>query len=57
MIFAFFKSVQKAISAYLDYRRTVYELNHLSGRDLADLGIHRCDIEFIARKSAFKVAE
>ena len=57
MIFAFFKSMQKAISAYLDYRRTVYELNHLSGRDLRDLGINRCDIEFIARKSAFKVAE
>jgi len=57
MIFAFFKSVQEAISAYLKYRRTVYELSLLSGRDLRDLGIHRCDIEFVARKSAFKVAE
>jgi len=49
--------VQEAISAYLKYRRTVYELSLLSGRDLADLGIHRCDIEFVARRSAFKVAE
>lgn len=57
MIFAFFKSMQEAISAYLKYRRTVYELNHLTSRDLRDLGIHRCDIEFVARKAAFKVAE
>jgi uncharacterized protein YjiS (DUF1127 family) len=33
------------------YRQTVTELDGLSNRALADLGIHRCDIRAVARKS------
>jgi uncharacterized protein YjiS (DUF1127 family) len=33
------------------YRNTVSELNRLSNRELADLGINRGDIQFVARKS------
>ena len=32
------------------YRNTVRELSALTDRDLADLGIARCDIENVARK-------
>lgn len=35
------------------YNRTYAELNRLSGRDLADLGIHRSNIESIAREAAY----
>ncbi|MEZ5824403.1 MAG: DUF1127 domain-containing protein [Geminicoccaceae bacterium] len=31
------------------YRNTIEELSRLSGRELEDLGIHRCDIPRIAR--------
>jgi uncharacterized protein YjiS (DUF1127 family) len=34
------------------YNRTVTELESLSNRDLADLGIARCDIPRIARDAA-----
>ena len=33
------------------YRRTVSELNRLSNRELADLGINRADIPFVARRA------
>lgn len=33
------------------YRETVSELSRLSNRELNDLGINRCDIPFVARKS------
>ena len=33
------------------YRRTVNELSHLSNRELADLGINRADIPFVARRA------
>lgn len=35
------------------FTRTVDELNHLTDRDLADLGIPRADIRAIAREAAF----
>ena len=41
-----------AVKRYLKYRETMYELSRLTRRDLQDLGIQRCDIEFIARNSA-----
>ena len=50
MLLTLVANINKAIKKYLEYRTTVYELNRLTNRDLADLGIHRCDIEFIARK-------
>ncbi|WP_071674512.1 DUF1127 domain-containing protein [Nioella nitratireducens] len=34
------------------YNRTVYELQALSNRDLADLGFHRSEIPQIARQAA-----
>ena len=40
------------LTQYLHYRRTVRELALLSDRDLADLGINRCDIDFLARNAA-----
>lgn len=33
------------------YRRTVNELGLLSNRELADLGINRADIPFVARRA------
>ena len=50
MLLTLVANVQRAIKKYMEYRTTVYELNRLTNRDLADLGIHRCDIEFIARR-------
>lgn len=35
------------------YRTTVLELNNLSGRELADLGIHRSEIKRIAYEAAY----
>ncbi len=35
------------------YRSTVEELNNLSGRELADLGIHRSEIKRIAYEAAY----
>lgn len=34
------------------YRQTINELSRLSDRELNDLGIHRGDIPFVARRSA-----
>jgi len=35
------------------YRTTIEELNNLSGRELADLGIHRSEIKRIAYEAAY----
>lgn len=50
MLLTLVATVQRKIKQWIEYRKTVYELNHLTNRDLRDLGIARCDIEFIARK-------
>lgn len=50
MLLTFLALINKKIKAYMLYRQTVYELNRLTSRDLKDLGIQRCDIEFVARK-------
>jgi len=42
------KSISKKITEYKRYRRTVIELSNLTNRDLADIGIARCDIHNIA---------
>lgn len=39
--------------AWLNYRATVNELNRLSDRELADVGLRRSDIERTAREYAF----
>ncbi|MFD2260138.1 DUF1127 domain-containing protein [Chelativorans composti] len=35
------------------YRETMNELSRLSNRELADLGISRSEIPYVARKSSF----
>jgi len=40
--------ISKKISEHNRYRRTVIELSNLTNRDLADIGIARCDITRIA---------
>lgn len=50
MLITILANVQRYIKRYIEYRRTMYELGRLTNRDLADLGIARCDIEYIAHK-------
>ena len=42
------KNIAKKIEQYNRYRRTVIELSNLTNRDLADIGIARCDIPRVA---------
>jgi uncharacterized protein YjiS (DUF1127 family) len=44
----------KAYKKYNRYKKTVRELAVLSDRDLADLGISRADIPYVARKSVYR---
>jgi uncharacterized protein YjiS (DUF1127 family) len=44
------KRIAIAIRKHKRYNRTVRELSYLSDRDLADLGIARCDIPGIAER-------
>ena len=50
MLITLIATVSRAFKRWKEYRTTVYELGRLTDRDLNDLGIHRCDIEFVARK-------
>jgi len=50
MLITILASIQRYLKRYFEYRRTMYELGRLTNRDLADLGIARGDIEYIARK-------
>jgi hypothetical protein len=54
MLITLFGTISKWIKKEMEYRKTVYELGRLTHRDLADLGIQHCDIEFIARNCADK---
>jgi uncharacterized protein YjiS (DUF1127 family) len=47
-----FGNIRDRFARWQRYSRTVNELNALSNRDLADLGIARGDISRIARESA-----
>jgi uncharacterized protein YjiS (DUF1127 family) len=47
-----FETLKTRIAAWKRYNRTVSELNALTNRELADLGIMRADIGAIARQSA-----
>lgn len=38
-----------------EYKRTYNELNRLTNRELADIGVRRCDIADIARKHVYHV--
>jgi uncharacterized protein YjiS (DUF1127 family) len=52
-IAALVKSVQETVARRALYRRTIRELNLLSDRDLADLGVSRWDIPALAREAAY----
>jgi uncharacterized protein YjiS (DUF1127 family) len=52
MLISLFGAFSRWIKKEMEYRRTVHDLSLLSNRDLADLGINRCDIEFIARDAS-----
>ena len=48
--------LERLVAAYnrrVVYTRTVRELNQLSARELADLGIHRSAIRGLAREAAY----
>jgi uncharacterized protein YjiS (DUF1127 family) len=47
-----FEVLKSRISNWKRYNRTVSELEALSNRELADLGINRFDIKHIAREAA-----
>jgi uncharacterized protein YjiS (DUF1127 family) len=46
-----FEVLKSRISSWKRYNRTVTELQALSNRELADLGIHRTDIQRVAREA------
>ena len=45
------KTITEKLNAWRRYREAVRELSRLNDRELADIGIRRGDIEFIARQS------
>jgi uncharacterized protein YjiS (DUF1127 family) len=49
---AIFSIILRKWKEYATFRKTQYELDRLTDRDLSDLGVARCDIQFIARKHA-----
>ncbi|MBV7378999.1 DUF1127 domain-containing protein [Maritimibacter dapengensis] len=50
---ATFKVLAEARAQRKVYRQTLNELRALDGRDLADLGISRAEIPFLAREAAY----
>ncbi len=46
------KSLREKLKSWNRYRENVRELSRLSDRELADLGISRADIQFVAWQSA-----
>jgi uncharacterized protein YjiS (DUF1127 family) len=45
------KTIAEKLNAWRRYREAVRELSRMSDRELADIGIRRGDIEFIARQN------
>jgi len=45
------KVISQKLSAWRRYREAVRELSRMSDHELCDIGIHRCDIESIARQT------
>ncbi|WP_421849176.1 DUF1127 domain-containing protein [Oricola sp.] len=45
-------NISRTFAEWRRYSTTVRELNRLSDRELADLGMSRMDISFLARKAA-----
>ena len=53
-MFRVVKKIKRYIQIHSHYTKTVNELSRLSNRDLADLGIARSDIEYIARRASLR---
>ena len=47
--------LKDAIARRRVFNQTLYELSHLSDRDLLDLGLSRANIADVAREAAYKV--
>ena len=45
--------LRTALAHRSEYRRTYAELENLSNRELADIGVRRCDIHDIARLHSY----
>ena len=45
------KTITQKISAWRRYREVVRELSQMTDYELADIGISRCDIGYVARQS------
>jgi uncharacterized protein YjiS (DUF1127 family) len=45
------KYIARKLDAWRRYREVVHELSQMSDHELTDIGIHRRDIEFIARQT------
>ncbi len=52
--FAALDGLMAKFARYRLYRQTVKELSELSGRELADLGLHRSEIKRIAYQAAYE---
>jgi uncharacterized protein YjiS (DUF1127 family) len=44
--------ITQKIEAWRRYREAIRELSQMSDHELSDIGIHRCDIERIARQTS-----
>ncbi len=50
----FIEGVKENRARASEYHRTYTELQHLSNRELDDIGVRRCDIADIAREHAYR---
>ena len=50
-MFNIFRKAKRAIAEHNEFSRVVRELSAMTDRDLADIGISRGDIEFIATQA------
>ncbi len=46
------KTISQKFNAWRRYREAVRELSQLNDQELGDIGLHRCDIESVARQTA-----
>jgi uncharacterized protein YjiS (DUF1127 family) len=46
------KTIGEKLNAWRRYRDAVRELSQLTDRELQDIGVHRGDIQFLARQAA-----
>ncbi|MYJ86896.1 MAG: DUF1127 domain-containing protein [Rhodobacteraceae bacterium] len=47
------KALERKWQQHKMYKRTMKELSFLSDRELEDIGINRCDLESITRKTCY----